>query len=112
MIGGMAVILSDGNYGVQKRTHPFLRDAEGMPVPAEPGEVQGPWPGGSRREADGTYSIRLDPRCCPLYEGDLVTGPAGEVWLVEGLPQLRTNVASADLDHVALTGSIQPELTP
>jgi hypothetical protein len=112
MIGAMAVILSSGLYGVRRRIHPFPRDAQGAPVPGGLGAVAGPLPGDARREDTGEYSIRLDPALWPLREDDAVTGPAGQVWIIEGLPQLRTNNADPALDYIEATGSIVPELIP
>lgn len=104
--------MTSGNYGVRRRSHPFARDGHDSPVAGAPGAVVGPYPGDSRRQDDGTYSLRLDPRLWPVNEDDLVTGPAGEVWIVAGLPQLQVNNLDPTLDHVTAAGVIQPELVP
>lgn len=104
----MTVVLTSGNYGIRKRTHPFSRDAHGTPVPPGLGSVVGPWPGDANRQADGSYSIRLDPRLWPVKAGDVVTGPNSEVWLVVGQPLLFRNNASPDVDYVGVTGTLEP----
>lgn len=103
----MAVVLSDGNYAVRKRTHEWARDQHGTPLPSALGASVGPWPGCVTEQPDGTWTIRLDPAAWRVRPGDLVDGPAGRTWLIEHA-LLRRNNAAGDVDYVAVVASLQP----
>lgn len=104
----VAVVLADGDYTVRRRPHPWPRDADGLPVPPSLGAPEGPWPGASREVTPDSWSMRLDPRCWPLREGDLVIRGT-RVWVVQGRPHLFVNNVASDVDYVAVTATLSPE---
>ena len=104
----MAVILGDGAYTVRHRGHPAPRDADGLPVLSAPGDPLGPWPGAAREVSENSWSLRLDPGVWPLRAGDVVVGN-GHTFVIQGRPSLFTNNASAAVDYVAATATLNPE---
>jgi hypothetical protein len=103
----MAVILSDGMYQVAHRAHPGTKDAHGKPVPSAPGTLGTARPGASTEQADGSWTLRLDPAEYPLWAGDEVHGPGGQRWVVTGQPRYPSNPAASDVDYVAATAVLR-----
>lgn len=107
----MAVVLSDGNYRVQKRGE-STRDADGALVPAALDVLGAELPGASTRQQDGSWTLRLDPAVWPIRAGDRVVGPGGVAWIVDGVPRAHENAEVPDVDYVGAVGSLDPVARP
>lgn len=103
----MTVLLPDGRYRVQRRTRPSTDDAHGFPVSSAlsgPGPAR---PGAARREADGTYTLRLDPTEWPVRTHDTVTAADGTTYVIT-TARVLTNPAASDADYVSATAALIP----
>lgn len=106
----MAVLMAEPGLllGVQARE--VADDAHGYATPVDAGPLRGPWPGRTRRRADGTWSLALDPAAWPVAAKDLVVevvgGEPARRWVVDGA-ELRVNNEAPDVDYVAVEALIQ-----
>jgi hypothetical protein len=113
----VAVLLPDGTYRVQRRPHPWPRDAQGTPAPGQLGAPEQPLPGNAWRQLDGSWHIRLDPAVWTpsmLRPGDrIVRDDDGLEWTVT-YAWLNTNAGAPDADHVYVDAVPYPapELVP
>lgn len=108
----MAVLLPDLSLTVAHRSHPFTRDDYNNPVAGESTtSATGPYPGAAKEtDTDNTWRLRLDPSHWPVEPGDEVTDGT-RVWVVvaarrhwvPGIP---------DVDHVAVTATLDPPEVP
>lgn len=110
----MAVVLSNARLSVEARSHAFARDARGTPVPtdADTITVRGPFPGAVKEQPDGSYSLRLDPRCWPVRAGDKIVATDGRVWYAAPDPILHQVPLVSDVDYVKVLGTIDPPRVP
>lgn len=106
----MVVVLADRELTVERRSHPWVRDAHGVPVPsgADTVTVKGPYPGAAAENADLSWALRVDARCWPVAAGDRVTDDRGNVWVLSGDPKLHMVPGVPDVDFVAATGTLEP----
>ena len=109
----MAVLLADRSLTVRAKTHPWARDARGVPMPAaEPVvEERGPHPGAAVEQADLSWALRLDPAVWPLRAGDEVTDGT-LTWVVAGEPKLHQVPGVTAVDHIEATGQLDPPRVP
>lgn len=108
----MAVILSNCDLAVVARAHPAARDEHGVPVLSDAGAVtRGPFPGAAKEQVDqGTWGLRLDPRCWPVRPGDTVTD-GSRSWTVQ--TALQSDIPGYDaVDYVAVTAVLEPPEVP
>jgi hypothetical protein len=120
----MAVILANCDLTVNKRAHPFKRDARGYPVPtgghggnileqwlaqADADEITifGPSPGNATEQADETWVLRVDPASWPIRAGDQITDGT-RVWIATGAPNLVAVPEFDDVDFVNVTATLEP----
>ena len=105
----MAVLLTDGRYTLHRQPTPQTRDGHGLPVPGPAAPPAGPGDGASSRQADGAWTLRLDPALWPVSAGDTVTRAAdGHRWVVTGTPRLHEVPGHPDVDYVAVTAVQDP----
>jgi hypothetical protein len=110
----MAVILANRMLTVHKRAHPQARDAHGTPIPQTSDTVTtvGPFPGAAQESADGSWTLRLDPRTWRVREEDNVTDDQGNTWIIVGRPRLNQVPGASDVDFVRAQGTLEPPLVP
>ncbi|WP_431976082.1 hypothetical protein [Micromonospora haikouensis] len=105
----MAVLLADGQYLLLRQPKPQVRDAHGTPIPGATAPPAGPADGAAARQADGSWTLRLDPKLWPVAAGDALLRPAdGRRWVVTGTPQLHQVPRHPDVDHVAVRAMQDP----
>lgn len=79
----MAVILVNSSLTVRRLQHDFARDEHGMPVaPTVSSSTVGPFPGSVLEQQDGSWTVRLDPRCWEVEPGDQVIDDRGRVFVL------------------------------
>lgn len=106
----MAVVLSNCALTVRARAHPLVeRDARGTPIPTVGDNIaeRGPFPGAANLQGDGTWKLRLDPRCWPVTERDTVTDGA-RTWVVRDEPRLIEVPGCSAADYVSVVGTLDP----
>ncbi|MGA5822240.1 hypothetical protein ACPC54_30775 [Kitasatospora sp. NPDC094028] len=109
----MAVILANRRFTAYVAEHPWERDAHGLPVPPRPGTAaaSGPaLPGAAVMQADGSWSLRADPRHWPLRPGDRLVDGA-ESWTITTARLCAVAVDGA-ADYIAVTAALDPPLVP
>jgi hypothetical protein len=106
----MAVVLSNALLTVYALPHPWGRDANGVPVPPNPNarpEPRGTWPGSVLEQADGSWTVRLDPQAWPVKEGDTITDETGRAWTLTSTRNHRVP-GCPDADYVQATATLNP----
>ncbi|MER5482648.1 hypothetical protein ABT024_05440 [Streptomyces sp. NPDC002812] len=109
----MAVLLPDRNVTAYVLTHPWGRDAHGVPVPPPPDArpaPRGTWPGAAAEQPDGTWTLRVDTAAWPLKAGD-VLGDGSRMWTVVTALAKRVPGHGA-ADYVAVTATLNPPEVP
>lgn len=108
----MAVVLADRALTVTVRAHPWQRDSRGVPVPlpTDAQETRGPWPGAAKEQADGTWTLRVDPRAWPMRPGDKITDGVG-TW-VTTTARLHQLPGFSSVDYIAVTATLEPPKVP
>lgn len=96
------MLLANTRLAVRRRVE-AARDPHGQARPAGWGEVNGPHPGRTKENADGTWSLGLDTALWPVRVGDLVIAADGGSWLVTSAALLR-NHADPAADWVRCAG--------
>lgn len=110
----MVVVLANAQLRVEARSHDFVRDARGAPVASDADTIttRGPFPGAVKEQPDGTYTIRLDPRCWPVRAGDAIVASDGRIWYAAPDPRKQEVPGVPDVDYVQLVGTIDPPRVP
>ncbi|MFE7072561.1 hypothetical protein ACFU96_21020 [Streptomyces sp. NPDC057620] len=106
----MAVVLPNAKLTVYVLAHPWVRDANGVPVPPNPGQKPAPrgtWPGSVIEQDDGSWSVRLDPKSWPVKEGDTVSDETGRSWTLSS-PRNHAVPGCSDVDYVQASGTLNP----
>ncbi|MGW3626261.1 hypothetical protein [Streptomyces sp. NPDC000880] len=110
----MAVVLPNRVLTVYVLPHPWVRDANGVPVPPDPNvrpEPRGTWPGSALEQPDRSWSMRLDPRAWPVEPGDTVTDDTGLSWTVTSARN-HAVPGCPDADYVEATATLNPPEVP
>lgn len=106
----MAVILSDRALTATVHEHQFAKDSMGSPVRSTVTVSRGPYPGAAAEQPDGTWRLRCDPAMWELRPADELTDGTN-VWTVtEAL--LHSIPGHPDVDHVAVTATLNPPKVP
>jgi hypothetical protein len=109
----MAVVLPDRDLTVYVLDHPWGRDAHGVPVPPPPDArptPRGTWPGAAIKQADGSWTLRVDPSAGYMQPGDMV-GDGTRMWtVVTALPRGVPGHGAAD--YIAVTATLNPPEVP
>lgn len=110
----MAVMLPDRMLTVTVRAHPEKRDARGTPMATaqDAEDVRGPYLGAAFRQLDGSWKLRVDPRCWPMRMGDKITDDQGNTWYAAHEPQYRKHPVDDVCDCINVTGTLDPPLVP
>ncbi|MEU5181147.1 hypothetical protein AB0G49_13955 [Streptomyces longwoodensis] len=109
----MAVLLPDRSITAYVLDHPWERDAHGVPVPPAPGTrppARGTWPGAATEQADGSWTLRVDPAAWRLRDGDVLTDGEREWTVVAAL--LKTVPGHPAADYIAVTATLNPPEVP
>ncbi|WP_367041392.1 hypothetical protein [Streptomyces sp. Je 1-332] len=110
----MAVVLPNRLLTLYALTHPWARDANGVPVPPDPNrrpEPRGAWPGSALELPDDTWSLRLDPAAWPVEPGDVVGVETGMTWTVTAARHHQVPGCPA-VDHVQVAATRNPPEVP
>ena len=109
----MSVLLPDRQLTVTVRAHPQERDDRGVPkpTPQDALTVRGPYPGAAEEQPDGSWTLRVDPRCWPMRPGDQITDGT-LTWYASTQPQLRGVPGVPDVDFIRVIGTLDPPRTP
>ncbi|MEU5978432.1 hypothetical protein [Streptomyces sp. NPDC047315] len=110
----MAVVLPNAMLTVYVLAHPWARDANGVPVPPNPGQKptpRGTWPGAVLEQPDGSWTVRLDPQAWPVKEGDTVSDGAGRSWTLTS-SRLHAVPGCPDVDYVQGAATLNPPEVP
>jgi hypothetical protein len=103
----MAVLLVDGAYFLRRVAHPEGEDAHGQPLPAAPGDPEGPYPGATADQGGGKWTFRLPPETWPVKADDLIDGPDGTL-VVVGEPRLFSVPGISVADYVGGQAALRP----
>ncbi|MEU3499245.1 hypothetical protein ABZ726_00205 [Streptomyces hundungensis] len=109
----MAVVLADRTLTAYVLAHPWTRDALGTPVPPPPGArpaPRGSWPGAATQQADGSWTLRVDPAAWPMKPGDIL-GDGVRTWTVT-TALLKSVPGYGAADYIAVTATLNPPETP
>ncbi|MEU3200900.1 hypothetical protein [Streptomyces sp. NPDC006996] len=106
----MAVLLPNAVLTVYALAHPWVRDANGVPMPPNPTQKPAPrgtWPGSVLEQPDASWSVRLAPQAWPVKEGDTITDETGRSWT---LTSTRSHAVPgcSDADYVQATATLNP----
>ncbi|MFJ4988741.1 hypothetical protein ACIP9H_33695 [Streptomyces sp. NPDC088732] len=110
----MAVVLPNAVLTVYVLEHPWVRDANGVPVPPNPNEKPAPrgtWPGSALEQPDESWSLRLDPAAWPVKPGDTVTDETGRAWTLTETRN-HTVLGCPAVDYVEAKASLNPPEIP
>ncbi|RZU28328.1 hypothetical protein EV284_6494 [Streptomyces sp. BK022] len=110
----MAVVLPNAALTAYVLDHPFVRDANGVPVPPNPDvrpEPRGTWPGSVLQQDDGSWSVRLDPQAWPVKPGDTVTDESGRSWTLT-MTRLHQVPGCPDVDYIGAAATLDPPEVP
>lgn len=105
----MAVLLPDRQLTAYVLAHPWSRDAHGVPVAPPPSArpaARGTWPGAAAEQADGSWTLRVDPAAWPLKPGD-VLGDGTRTWTVS-TALLKKVPRHSDADYIAVAAALNP----
>lgn len=110
----MAVVLADRALTVVVRSHPWERDARGVPMPTgnDTLTTRGPWPGAAEENADQTWVLRVDPRAWPVRAGDTITDDQGHTFVVYGEPKLHQIPGFPAVDYIETQATLNPPEVP
>lgn len=105
----MAVVLPDRALTVSMRSHEWVTDERGvpMPTPQDTLTVRGPFPGAAARANGNTWDLRVDPACWPMRAGDRITDGT-LTWVVDVDPILHAVPGAPHVDHIAVTATLDP----
>ncbi|MFI5859372.1 hypothetical protein [Streptomyces parvulus] len=109
----MAVLLPNRQLTAYVLAHPWGRDARGVPVPPPPGalpEPGEPRPGAANEQADGSWTLRVDPAEWPLEPGD-VLGDGTLTWTVV-TALLKSVPGHGAADYIAVVATLNPPEVP
>ncbi|MFF0481968.1 hypothetical protein [Streptomyces sp. NPDC004435] len=110
----MAVVLPNRILTLCPLTHPWERDANGVPVPPNPYTAPAPrgtWPGGAAEQPDAAWSLRLDPAAWPVEPGDIVRDETGTTWTV-ATARLHRVPGCPAVDYVQVSATLNPPKVP
>lgn len=110
----MAVVLPNATLTVYVLAHPWVRDANGVPVPPNPNQrpaPRGSWPGSVIEQPDGSWTVRLDPRAWPVRDGDTITDETARTWTLTSTRNHKVPGCS-DVDYVQATATLNPPEVP
>ncbi|MFD9248385.1 hypothetical protein [Streptomyces bottropensis] len=109
----MAVLLPDRQLTAYVLAHPWGRDVRGVAVPPPPDarpEPREPKPGAANEQADGSWTLRVDPADWPLEPGD-VLGDGTRTWtIVTAL--LKRVPGHGAADYIAVVATLNPPEVP
>ena len=111
----MAVTLPNILLRAKKRSHEWVRDARGVPMPSAQDTItETPTYPCSALEKGEAWEMRLDPRMDPLRQGDELVEYADDprVWTITSVPIFHKNPYSSAVDHVAATAVLNDPVTP
>jgi hypothetical protein len=106
----VAVVLPNAMLTVYALAHPWARDANGVPVPPNPGQKPAPrgtWPGSVLEQDDGSWSVRLAPQVWPVKEGDTISDETGRSWTLSSTRE-HAVPGVPDVDYVQATATLNP----
>lgn len=116
----MAVLLSNVQLTVRRRTHGYPRDEWGQPVPTALGPATGPYRSAvkeqPRLEGSATpseWTVRLPTQAWPLEAGDeLYEVGSTRKWVVIGQARLHQVPGVPDVDYVQASATLAPPEVP
>lgn len=103
----MAVMLPNAQVTARVRSHEWVRDAHGTPVPSAQDDVseRGPFPCNLTEQSDKSFKCRLDPRMWPLRQGDELEDEHGRVLTVGPDPIFHQVPGCSHVDFIEATAT-------
>lgn len=108
----MSVLLADLSLTVNHRSHPFVRDEHGSPVPGVSTTTStGPYLGrGRENPVDNVWDMAVDTRHGPVEPGDEITD-GSRVWTVT-YARIHYVVGHPDTDYIEVKATLNPPEVP
>lgn len=109
----MAVTLANTRLTARVRSHDWVRDARGTPVPSAADTIteRGPFPCAMLEQASQEWNGRLDPRMNPLRQGDELTDGV-RVWTITSVPIFHQVPGCSAVDNIEVKASLNDPVTP